>query len=88
MVYVLQEAGIAAMRVPLSGAMPGYKGDVSAFLFGDDRILEVKTRAKGFDRYYEWLGSNDGLVIRQDRREPLLLIRLKDAAAWSLKVPA
>lgn len=83
-VHVLQEAGVTAERIPLSGAMGTYKGDVSACLFGRDLTLEVKTRAKGFDRYYGWLGSNDGLVIRQDRCEPLLIIRLKDAAKWSI----
>ena len=84
-VHTLMECGVTANRVPLSGAAKDYPGDVETFLFGDDRVLEVKTRAKGFDRIYGWLGSNDGLVIRQDRCEPLLVIRLKDAARWTVE---
>ena len=83
-VHVLQEAGITAQRVPNSGSSGGkFSGDVSAPLFGADRTLEVKTRAKGFDRLYGWLGTNDGLVVRQDRCDALLIVRLSDAARWS-----
>jgi Holliday junction resolvase len=84
-VHTLQDAGIAAERIPLSGAAGGsFAGDVVAPLFGDDRTLEVKTRATGFARLYGWLAGHAGLVIREDRREPLILMRLSDVAKWSL----
>jgi Holliday junction resolvase len=42
---LLQEAGFAAKRVPLSGATGGrYSGDISIPLLGIDRTVEVKVR--------------------------------------------
>ena len=80
-VKLLQSFGSAAERVPLSGASGGrYCGDVSVPVLGDDKILEVKCRADGFKQIYEWLGDNYGLVIKADRSEPLICLRLKDAA--------
>lgn len=85
-VHVLQEAGIAAERIPLSGAAGGsFVGDVTCPLFGDDRVLEVKTHAKGFTRIYGWLADHAGLVIKQDRHEALIVMRLSDVAKWSLE---
>lgn len=57
------EAGISAERVPLSGAMPGYPGDV---IVGQERWRgEVKARkaANGFKKVAEWLGDNDALFL-------------------------
>ena len=81
LVHALQEAGFAAERVPLSGSAGGrYLGDISVPLLGLDRTVEVKARAHGFQQLYDWLEARDILVVRADRREPLVVLPLKLAA--------
>jgi hypothetical protein len=41
-----------------------------------DRCIEVKVRAGGFATLYDWLKESDLLVIKADRREPLVVIPL------------
>lgn len=78
LVALLQRAGIAAERVPLSGSAGGsYVGDLSIPLLGVDRCCEVKVRGNGFLRLYDWLAGRDLLIVRADRREPLVVIPLK-----------
>jgi hypothetical protein len=85
-VRILQDAGLASERVPLSGASGGrYCGDVSVPVLGIDRTLEVKCRATGWKQAYAFLGQNYGLVIRADREEPLMVMRLKDFGELALK---
>jgi len=80
-VRLLQEHGFAAERVPLSGSARGrFGGDVSVPLFGIDRRCEVKNRGNGFRRLYEWLEGNDFLIVKADRGEPLIVLRMKLAA--------
>jgi Holliday junction resolvase len=80
-VRVLCAHGFAAERVPLSGAARGrFGGDVSIPLLGVDRRVEVKARANGFARLYDWLDGADYLVIKANRREPLVVLPLKLAA--------
>ena len=80
-VHLFQEHGVAAERVPLSGAAGGsYTGDVSIPVFGKDVRLECKRRAAGFKTLYGWMGDNYALVIRDDRRPPLAVIRAEDLA--------
>ena len=43
-------------------------------LLGVDRRVEVKCRGVGFRRLCDWLESNDFLIVRADRREPLVVI--------------
>lgn len=79
-IHLLQERGRAAERVPLSGAAGGsYTGDISVPVLGDDKRLEVKVRADGFKEIYGWLAGNYALVIKADRKKPLLVIPLVDA---------
>jgi hypothetical protein len=47
---------------------------------GIDRKVEVKVRGNGFNRLYDWLEGNDFLVVRSDRKEPLVVLRMKFAA--------
>jgi hypothetical protein len=76
-VRALQTRGFAAERVPLSGAANGrFGGDVSIPLLGRDRRIEVKARCNGFRRLYDWLGDRDFLVLKADRREPLVVLPL------------
>lgn len=79
MVKQFQEAGIAAERIPLSGASPfgswsGY--DLNVPLLGHDLKAECKIAANGFQTLYKWLehGSNDFLIVRADRSIPLAVI--------------
>src|SRR6516162_5310081 len=77
LVRALQDAGFAAERVPLSGAARGrFGGDLSVPLLGADHRVEVKARANGFRRLYDWLGDHDFLIVRADRSEPLIVIPL------------
>jgi hypothetical protein len=67
--------------VPLSGAARGrFGGDVSVPLLGVDRRVEVKARGNGFRRLYDWLGDHDFLIVKADRLEPLVVLRLKFAS--------
>jgi Holliday junction resolvase len=78
-VDLAQAAGFAATRVPLSGAAGGkFAGDVTMPLLGADRRVEVKCRARGFSQLYAWPDGNYALVVKRDRDEPLLIMRLRD----------
>ncbi len=80
LVHLLQERGYAAERVPLSGAAGGsYKGDLSVPVLGIDRLIEAKWRAGGFAQLYHWLGDNYALIVKADRKRPLLVIPLDRA---------
>jgi|GEM_PF-1240307 len=39
---------------------------------------ECKARKDGFKQIYEWLGDNDFLAIRADRKKALIVIRTED----------
>jgi Holliday junction resolvase len=81
LVHFFQEHGFAAERVPLSGSTGGsYKGDLTIPVAGRDLCVEVKVRGNGFNQLYEWLADRDALIVRADRREPLVVIPLKLAA--------
>jgi Archaeal holliday junction resolvase (hjc) len=77
LVRALQDKGFAAERVPLSGSAGGkYCGDLSVPLLGRDYLVEVKVRAIGFLQLYQWLENRSLLVVRADRREPLVVVPL------------
>jgi Holliday junction resolvase len=77
LVRILQELGFAAERVPLSGAARGrFSGDLSVPLLGHDMRVESKVRSNGFREIYKWLESADLLIVRADRREPLVVLPL------------
>jgi Holliday junction resolvase len=80
-VKFLQGHGFAAERVPLSGSVGGsYEGDLTIPILGADCVVEVKCRADGFKELYRWLIDRDILIVRADRREPLVVLPLKLAA--------
>ena|SRR5438067_5322136 len=84
-VKFLRARGWAAERIPLSGSAGGsFTGDVSIPVDGRDLVAEVKVRANGFRELYGFLTGRDILIVRADRREPLLVVPLKLAAdiAW------
>ncbi len=78
-VRLLQDAGIAAERIPLSGAAGGsFTGDITVPVLGIDRKFECKLRAEGFKEIYKWLHGNFGLFIKADRMAPLAVVRVSD----------
>ena len=74
----LKDLGLAAQRVPLSGAAGG--------LFGSDiivagRKVECKTRKRFIGQFLGWLQGNYALFVKEDRSETLVVMRLDDFAA-------
>jgi Holliday junction resolvase len=80
-VRLLQDNGIGAERVPLSGSAGGsYLGDLTCPAIGRDLRVEAKSRANGFRELYAWLVDRDVLVLRADRCGALAVLPLKLAA--------
>jgi hypothetical protein len=76
-VRLLQGQGIWAEKI--SGMYkPG--PDLRVPLLAVDRAVEVKCRAAGFRQLYDWLNGRDVLIVKADRREPLVVVRLSLAA--------
>lgn len=74
-------AGFEAQRVPLSGAALGqFAGDISVSVCRENWRGEVKLRASGFAQVYGWLGLHQFLIVKADRKDPLIVMRLSDAA--------
>ena len=67
--------------MPLSGAVGGrFAGDIILPLVGRDLCVEVKARADGFRELYRWLNERGLLIVKADRQEPLVVVRLSLAA--------
>jgi Holliday junction resolvase len=77
LVHFLQERGFSAEKV---SAMYRPGADISLPLLGVDRAVEVKCRSDGFRELYRWLEQRDLLIVKADRCEPLVVIRLALAA--------
>lgn len=87
-VMLLNDAGIPARRIPLSGAIGGeFAGDITMTVNGEKWIAECKVRAEGFKMLYDWLGGHKALFLKRDRSETLVLIRLSDFAALANATP-
>lgn len=80
-VRLLQDHGLGAERIPLSGSAGGsYSGDLTVPILGRDLVVEAKARANGFSRLYSWLEGRDALIIKADRRDALVVLPLPLAA--------
>jgi hypothetical protein len=74
---MLLDHGLAAQKI----SRTGYAGsDLSVSLLGTDRRVEVKAHKRGFGQLYAWLKNADLLILRADRCEPLVVLRLTLAA--------
>ena len=73
LVKLLQDRGLAAEKI---SRMYKRGPDLSVPLLGIDRSVEIKIRSNGFRELYKWLSGADFLVIRADRREPFVVVRL------------
>jgi hypothetical protein len=85
LVNALKEAGVDAVRVPLSGmgheasANDEFAGDiVLPWITGKREKFEAKKRAAGFATIYRWLGRHRGLFVSADRKETLVIFRFSD----------
>ena len=74
---VLQANGFAAAKISRA-YQPGH--DIVLSLNGRDLCVEVKARAGGFQELYSWLSGRDLLIVKADRQEPLVILRLSLAA--------
>ena len=84
-VRLLQDAGLGAERVPLSGAAGGsYLGDLTVPVLGRDLVVEAKARANGFLKLYAWLEGRDALIIKADRHDALVVLPLRLAVEIAL----
>src|SRR6266704_2029621 len=80
-VHLLQAAGLAAEKV---SAMYRPGPDISCPVLGQDRRLECKRRARAFGTLYGFLNGSYAAVIRDDRTEPLVVMKLVDWARLAL----
>ncbi len=74
MVKLLHDADIPAQRVPLSGQVGGlFSGDIR---IAENYTAEVKARknGEGFATIQRWLGENDFLFLKQDRKSPIVVM--------------
>jgi Holliday junction resolvase len=81
-VELLEALGVAAERVPLSGAVKGGKfdHDISCPVRGTDRRIECKRRARAFATIDKMLGGNFALIVRDDRSRPLVVMTIEKFA--------
>ena len=68
-----------ACRSPVRSA-GRFAGDIVLSLMGRDLCVEVKARADGFRELYCWLDERDVLIVKANRQEPLVVVRLSLAA--------
>lgn len=72
---------IGGRRIPLSGSVSGFKGDVK----GLGLTWEVKRRREAFSRIYGWLEGEgiDALAIRADRKPWLVVMEVEKLLEWA-----
>lgn len=77
--------GIVARKVPLSGAMEGYKGDI---VVADHFRCEVKARkrAHGFKKVRDWLGPHDFLFLQEIGRQGVKSPKPLVVMPWAMYV--
>ncbi len=69
LVKEFEKAGFRARRIPYSGALESWKGDVEAWTPKGKLTGEVKIRSSGFKFLYDNLGVHDFLAIREVKKE-------------------
>lgn len=67
---------VDAKRIPLSGSIEGYRGDIALTVHGHDYLAEVKARknGEGWKQIREWLFGNDFLFLVADHVMPLVVM--------------
>jgi len=81
-VKLLQELGLAAERVPLSGAVKTsrFDHDICVPVRGEDVRIEAKRRARAFGTIDSMLGGNFAVVFRDDRSRVMVAMTLASFA--------
>lgn len=74
-----EEMGIKAQKMPLSGAIPGFEGDVTIWPANhiDFKMrVECKRRARGFGTIYSAMQQSDPhmVVCRDDRKDEFYIL--------------
>lgn len=85
-VNLLNKYGLAAERVPLSGALKTdkYSCDVTCLLNGNIKRIEVKRRKSGLTTIYNWLNEDKNsnmLMMRQDNKGWLVCMTFEEFLA-------
>lgn len=79
---LLNESGIAARRVPLSGALPFGGGcDLLILLEGETRWRRVEVKRRTTHALCRWMESADYAALREDRGEWIISLRLPEFVA-------
>ena len=73
-VKIFQRAGFKAKRVPLSGAVEGFPGDIQVECL--DLPCEVKNRESNPKRFWEWLEGNGALFLKRNHYPWLVVMEL------------
>lgn len=63
-----------AHRIPLSGAIEGFKGDITMTIAGKKYTAEVKARRNPPRQILAWLGEHPFLFIKPDREKPVVVM--------------
>ena len=71
-----QQQGFFSKKVPLSGAVEHYKGDLILKLMDKDYQVEVKARKDGFKTIHKFLKSNDILALKSNNKPFLLVLEI------------
>lgn len=78
------DIGIAAQRVPLSGADPNMPGDLRIETRAGVLVGEAKARKRGLPTLMKWLRGRDVLFIRRDgKSDPIVAMPWR---TWALLV--
>lgn len=76
-VEIFREAGVPAVRVPLSGSAGGpFDADVEIVFEGQKHKIECKIRKRAWSDLYSWISGNFALIIRCNNQKPLVVIPL------------
>lgn len=78
LVGILLEHGKQARRVPLSGSVATFPGDVLVGPEGDEEIWEAKRRRQGFKQLHKWLQDARVVAVRVDHGDWFVCLRLTD----------
>lgn len=91
LVNTLSKIGITAKRQPLSGAwgtankQDEFCGDVTSEIGGLPFRFECKHRANGFKTLETWIEKHDALLIKRDRKAPMVVLTWDAFARLSAK---
>lgn len=69
---------LEAYRVPLSGAVEGFKNDLIIKIGRTTWEVEAKKRGSGFKFLYDNIEGADVLVVGADRKKPLAVLDYED----------